>query len=577
MSNNNSLQEKRIFHGRYKILSLIGKGGMGKVYLAEDLRLKGKLWAIKEIVVKKGNYQQFIDEAKMLIALDHPYLPNIIDYYPPDEYGYSYLVMDYINGLTMMEKFEQAKGNIPYKQVVRYSLQLCDLFDYLHNQQPTPIIYRDLKPSNIMIDEQDNLRLIDFGIARTFKKGKLLDTVQLGTVGFAAPEQFEDKQTDHRSDIYSLGALMYFLLSNGQYPYLTHKSINEFRKDLPQDLVLIMNQMLMESPDDRYPNIILAKRELERLIFEIDIDETELLPETLNKRKGIFYTIDQQNAIHTTDKYMNISSKLIVIANLSKRAGSTFITLNLAKYFSSLNILTSVIEMPFEPYIFDYVGMDLRLSKSMMEESFNFYSYPHVIFEDKKIERGKEAIEEGIIWLVPDPRRPLIDKAMWTYHHMMKFLYSSRKANISLLDVGGNKDHKSIEPLLDEADLVLIIVDPMPTEIMMNHKKLESLINAREEGSPIEFIINHWTSGVNKRDLGDILKIEPISFIPSIDPTFIHKAVYDCKIPYSMSEIKDFLQKPLKSVAQRILPVDLFTEDNNVEKRKKLRLNLWKR
>lgn len=544
-----------IFHERYRILKVIGKGGMGTVYLAEDLRLKGKQWAIKEINLTQDNYQQFIDEAKILISLKHSYLPNIVDYYPPNELGYSYLVMDYIDGSNLNDLFDNHNKMMSLQKILKYSLQICDLLDYLHNKQQVPIIYRDLKPSNIMIDEQDNVRLIDFGIARSYKKGKKEDTVQMGTVGFAAPEQFENRQTDHRADIYSLGAVLYYLLSQGHFYHTSQKPLNYFRKDLSHDLIWIIRRMLMTEPNERYQNIKEVKKELEFLLDDIFNDSTEEIP---LKNDFIFH-----GKTHLNNSFSVLNPKLIVVANLSKRAGSTFLSLNLAKYLTDLNILTSILELPFEPYIFDNIGLQHRLSKGSMEEEYNFYSYPHVISIGEKIKRGKETIDDGIIWMVADPRKNIISEDNWSYHHMMKYLYSSKKASVTILDVGNYIEHTSIEPVLEEADLILVVIDPMPAEIMMNSQRLTKLLSTKRASTNYEFVINRYTKGVNKKELMDVLQFEPLAYIPVIDLSLIHKAAYDCRIPYSFQEVKVILDKPFYSVISKILPEQLFNQKNN--------------
>lgn len=259
------LEAGDILAGRYRILRVVGQGGMGTVYLAEDLKLPGKQWAVKETVNPQQDYQAFVDEAEMLVKLSHAQLPGIVDYFPPDQDGFSYLVMDYIEGRTLQERFQENR-TLATDTAVRYALQICDLFQYLHSIKPEPIIYRDLKPGNIMVDEQDKVTLIDFGIARSFKEGKDTDTVQIGTIGFAAPEQFEQRQTDHRTDLYALGALLFYLLSEGQYYYVAQCSIGECNKRLPDALIQIIDRLLSYQPEDRYQSAAAVKADLEKLL-----------------------------------------------------------------------------------------------------------------------------------------------------------------------------------------------------------------------------------------------------------------------------------------------------------------------
>lgn len=200
--------------GRYKMIRKIGEGGMSHVYLAEDLKLPGKLWAIKESVSDPKLYSSIRDEAQLLISLSHARLPRIVDFFPPDNDGYTYLVMDYIQGITLEKYFSGYRGRIPMDSILQLADQLLEVLDYLHTHEPA-VIFRDLKPSNIMLTEQLELRLIDFGIARNYKQEQTQDTVKLGTVGFAAPEQYGSGQSDARSDLYGFGALLLYLSTGG--------------------------------------------------------------------------------------------------------------------------------------------------------------------------------------------------------------------------------------------------------------------------------------------------------------------------------------------------------------------------
>jgi len=239
---------------------------MGTVYLAEDTKLPGKRWAIKETIHAPSDFRQFVDEADMLTRLEHPGLPRIVDYFAPDEDGYSYLVMDYIQGTTLLEWFERRERKTDSAMAVRIAIQLCDLFHYLHHEQVVPVVYRDLKPSNVMIDENGHIRLIDFGVARSYKQGQTSDTLQLGTIGFASPEQFLGKQTDGRSDLYSLGALLYYLLSGGKYFYTVQKPLDQVTTGLPERLTRLVGKLLRSAPNERYQTAQETKRELESIL-----------------------------------------------------------------------------------------------------------------------------------------------------------------------------------------------------------------------------------------------------------------------------------------------------------------------
>ena len=200
--------------GKYKILNKIGQGGMSIVYLAMNERAN-KQWAIKE--VRKDGVQNFqavkqgvIAETEMLKKLNHPNLPSIVDVIDGD--GTLLIVMDYIEG-RHLESVVTEYGAQSQEDVLQWAKQLCDVLAYLHSRKP-PIIYRDMKPSNIMLKPDGKVVLIDFGIAREFKENSGADTTCLGTQGYAAPEQYGGRgQTDARTDIYCLGATLYHLLT----------------------------------------------------------------------------------------------------------------------------------------------------------------------------------------------------------------------------------------------------------------------------------------------------------------------------------------------------------------------------
>ncbi len=219
------LPQNYLLNGRYAIVKRLGKGGMGAVYQASDTRISGKLWAVKEMsdaaLVDPADKQQARDafqrEAQMLALLDHVNLPKVNDFFT--EGGKLYLVMDFIQGQTFEAMLDARTGPLPEAQVLEWAGQLCDVLNYLHHRTP-PIIFRDLKPGNIMMDTNGRVKLIDFGVARLFKVGKQRDTESFGTAGYAPPEQYGKGQTDARSDIYALGVTLHQLLT-GYDPTLT--------------------------------------------------------------------------------------------------------------------------------------------------------------------------------------------------------------------------------------------------------------------------------------------------------------------------------------------------------------------
>ncbi len=203
-----------IIGGRYRVVKPLGGGGMKMVYLAEDLRLAARPCALAEMVdsfTSPATQQQavtaFQREADMLATLSNEHIPRVFDRFSDE--NHHYLVMEYIEGITLEDKLRIAGGKLPEAEVVEVSLQVCDTLVYLHHLSP-PVIYRDLKPSNVMLSAQGQAKLIDFGIARHFQPTQ--NATMIGTQGYAPPEQYRGK-VDVRSDIYALGATMHHAIS----------------------------------------------------------------------------------------------------------------------------------------------------------------------------------------------------------------------------------------------------------------------------------------------------------------------------------------------------------------------------
>ncbi len=219
-----------VLHARYRILACIGQGGMGAVYRAEDLRLEGRICAVKEIhtdpdlppELQAQAQQQFYREASILARLDHPNLPKVSDYFT--EEGREYLVMDYVAGPDLRQILEEARRAgrmLDEERVIGWALQLCDALSYLHGQNP-PILHRDIKPSNIKETAGGLIKLVDFGLVKllTPDDSRTVTVLQgRGTVAYTPLEQYggDTGHTDPRSDIYALGATLYHLLT-GQPP-----------------------------------------------------------------------------------------------------------------------------------------------------------------------------------------------------------------------------------------------------------------------------------------------------------------------------------------------------------------------
>jgi len=257
-----------LLNNRYRIKKEIGRGGMSVVYLASDERLEGKEWAVKEM----GRYgleeederliSQFRQEAEILAALSHPSLPGIVDYFT--ENGKSYLVMEYIEGKLLENYISETPGFMEEEEIRGMGTDLCEVLEYLHSQSP-PVIFRDLKPSNIIITSDGKIKVIDFGIARIFAPGKEKDTIVIGTPGFAAPEQYGTGQTDERSDLYSLGATLYNMAtkidpSSSPLSFSIPSSVNPRLSPLLDTVIL---KALNLDPDRRFESASAMKDSLQ--------------------------------------------------------------------------------------------------------------------------------------------------------------------------------------------------------------------------------------------------------------------------------------------------------------------------
>lgn len=275
-----------IIAGKYEIVRLIGEGGMSRVYLAMDIKLN-KQWAIKEIKPSKNPDEQeliresLVTETNMIKQFDHPALPRITDLVNENET--LYVVMDYIEGESLSRIIKE-QGAQNQDDVIEWGKQLCDVLDYLHTRTP-PVIYRDMKPGNVMLKPDGTIKVIDFGIAREYReeqsedKGKVDDTTMLGTKGYAAPEQFGGLgQTDARTDVYCLGATLYHLLtgkSPAEPPYVMHP-IRQINASFSPGLEKIIAKATQQNPDNRYDSCAEMLYELEHFEVADDVHRKKL-------------------------------------------------------------------------------------------------------------------------------------------------------------------------------------------------------------------------------------------------------------------------------------------------------------
>lgn len=263
-----SLPIGSIVHYTYKIKRVLGQGGMGCVYYAYHTEL-GQYRALKEMIPPPGNKHDlqemqrlFLQEGRILRQLQNKHLPLVYDAFIDN--GHWFLIMDYIDGETLADIQKRQGGPIPEARVSSWLEQLCDVLEYLHEQHP-PVIFRDLKPSNIMLQRDGTLKLIDFGIARLFNREQSHDTFTPVTHGYSPLEQYGQGQTDQRSDIYALGKTIWTLLtgsSPNKNPSVQERMAREIVPDVSQQLDMLIQHMVKVEPSQRPTSIAEVRREL---------------------------------------------------------------------------------------------------------------------------------------------------------------------------------------------------------------------------------------------------------------------------------------------------------------------------
>jgi serine/threonine protein kinase len=246
---------------RYLIQDVIGIGGMGAVYRARDLHFPNvdKLVAVKEMVNKARDQatwetivRNFEREANLLATLSHPSIPRIYDYFTQD--NRSYLILEYIYGKDLEAALNETDAFFPQAQVLSWGIELCDVLQYLHGQRPDPIVFRDMKPSNIMINQHGHVVLVDFGIAKTFQNDQ--KGTMIGTEGYAPPEQYRG-EANVSVDIYALGASLHHLLTRRdprlEPPFsFGERPICQLNPEISPELETVITRALEYNPDDRY-------------------------------------------------------------------------------------------------------------------------------------------------------------------------------------------------------------------------------------------------------------------------------------------------------------------------------------
>ncbi len=258
------LQQSTNLVNRYLIQEVIGVGGMGSVYRARDLHFPNvvKLVAVKEMInqapdplVRQTIVQNFEREANILATLTHPSIPRIYDYFTLD--NRSYLVEEFINGRDLEVLLSQTDGFLPEEQVLDWAIQLSDVLSYLHGHKPDPIIFRDMKPSNVMVNQYNHIVLVDFGIAKPFQVGQ--KGTMIGTEGYSPPEQYRG-EANVQADIYALGATLHHLLTRRdprlEAPFsFAERPLRKINPNISVEVETVINTALQYNVEDRFKSI----------------------------------------------------------------------------------------------------------------------------------------------------------------------------------------------------------------------------------------------------------------------------------------------------------------------------------
>ncbi|MEF3301621.1 serine/threonine protein kinase [Paenibacillus sp. GYB003] len=503
-----------VFGGRYRIVRPLGEGGMSAVFLADDLKLPGKKWAVKRTREYGISELSASREAAVLMKLSHPYLPHVVDFFPPDEEGYSHLVMEYIDGVTLQQLFERNGGTVPLHSLIRYAMQLCELLQYLHELDSGPVIFRDIKPSNIMIDAQEHVRLIDFGIARKQSPGREADTVPLGTIGFAAPELLKRGYSDCRSDLYSLGATLYYLLSEGRTYGAVRKPLAATGSAAESTVAELVNRLLEDDPQRRPASASDVRAALEHCL---DSDKNRTHASAVNSRAPL----------------REVRRMRIVVGGLYAGAGATFAAVSIAALLDAAGIANAVVEHPHaRPDLYGLLDGERNAPAN--------YDYWSARQDDGRTQWRTGRTE----WVALRPDRP--DPPPHSPLALEQRLYRLNAA-VSIVDIGDRWLDPGVSELLDASDLLVAVADPMPSRWMLSttSKNVEALLIRHETAHNVHFIANKSASFAGQHDWLASFPIKPSAVVPVVPYEEIVRSAWKGEPVQRQPAVRALLQKSL--------------------------------
>ena len=383
-----------VLENKFRIIDYLGQGRWGRVYLAENIKL-GNKWAIKEIDIDRDAGVNLLAEPEILKRLNHKSLPRIIDVTRVG--NLLYIIEDYFEGRNLKEliKFREVCCE---ENVVYWAKQLCEIMIYLHNLKPNPIIYRDMKPGNIIIDSENNVKLIDFGIAREFIIDRESDSTFIGTIGYAAPEQYAvGCRSDARTDIYGFGVTLYHVLTGvgpHQHPY-QQVSVRELDKTLSVAIEKIITRCIHFDPNQRYQS---ASELLDDLSNARQKGRGLRIDNLIRKIKNRFQ-IDLLKEVVFMEKL--VGTVVIAVGGTSRGVGCTYTSIAIAAFLERQKHDVAVVELNENPVLFSLEGEDSQkglLNSCFKSKGIDFYCQnPY----NQKINLG-EVLRAGYNYVIVD-------------------------------------------------------------------------------------------------------------------------------------------------------------------------------
>jgi hypothetical protein len=358
------MKQGEIIGLKYRILKPIGQGGSSTVYLGENTVLSNP-WAIKAIEKDGPSAMDEMREINMLKSLNHPMLPRIADLCEDERY--IYIIMDYIEGETLSEVIK-AEGKIREPRLTDWAKQLCDVLIYLHSRQP-PVIYRDMKPSNIILGKNGRLYLVDFGTAKSYKEQALEDTVYIGTQGYAAPEQFGSGKSDERTDLYNMGMTLFHLATGIHPAQAAHDEIEDILRQngISHGFSSFINNLVRHDPSKRIGDAGTCLVLLDRM-------DSPQRPGTASACHSLY------------------AGRLTIgVAGVVHGIGATFTALCLANYFASMGHRTAFVDYCANGDLARLEAIMHRSSRVTYADEKSFVADGITYFRDGRTALGKPA------------------------------------------------------------------------------------------------------------------------------------------------------------------------------------------